>query len=305
MYSSQSINSYVPYTYRTRSFPNGYGLSSSSHNSSSPSSRFYRSESAGRRLPALPTDPFRRSISVAPSATITPPTYYNSYRKALSPVRTMIRESFSGDSSDRKRNTSLRSRAPSLPRERTRDELIDSIIHTRTRENRVMPGYLDVTDWEERRSINVDCDTVYPGIILANGDTLKNIDYIKSIGVTHVLNTAERHVVVNPNKYSLHGITYYGFHVDDHPSANISRHFGRTTDYIHEALTAGGTVLVNCVMGWSRSATIVVAYLMSKKGLSSSTALELLRQYRPIRPNPGFLQQLADHENLMNKKPYW
>ena len=37
---------------------------------------------------------------------------------------------------------------------------------------------------------------VYPGVYLANGETIQNIDYLKSVGVTHVLNTAERHVQV-------------------------------------------------------------------------------------------------------------
>ena len=61
------------------------------------------------------------------------------------------------------------------------------------------------------------------GICLANGETVKNFGYLKQIGVTHVLNTAEKHVPVNPAKYPLHGISYFGFHVDDHPQANISR----------------------------------------------------------------------------------
>ena len=54
-----------------------------------------------------------------------------------------------------------------------------------------------------------------------------------------------------------------------------------------------------------RSATIVAAYLMTKKGMSSSQALETIRQHRPIRPNPGFLQQLANYENLLSKKLVW
>ena len=44
--------------------------------------------------------------------------------------------------------------------ERTRDDLIDSIMHTRTREHRAMPGFKDATSWEERKSLNVDCDKV-------------------------------------------------------------------------------------------------------------------------------------------------
>ena len=39
--------------------------------------------------------------------------------------------------------------------------------------------------------------------------------------------------------------------------------------------------------------------------MSSTEALEQIRQNRPIRPNPGFLQQLANYENLMRKRLVW
>ncbi len=64
-------------------------------------------------------------------------------------------------------------RSPSVLGDRTRDDLIDSIVHTRTREHRAMPGFRDASSWEERRDLNIDCDKVYPGIFLANGDTIK------------------------------------------------------------------------------------------------------------------------------------
>merc|ERR1712233_243567 len=54
-------------------------------------------------------------------------------------------------------NRHLRLKSPSIPRERTRDELIDSIVHTRTREHRAMPGFKSATDFDERRSLQVDC----------------------------------------------------------------------------------------------------------------------------------------------------
>ena len=41
------------------------------------------------------------------------------------------------------------SRLPLVSKERTRDELIDSIVHTRTHEHRVMPGFHEATNWEE------------------------------------------------------------------------------------------------------------------------------------------------------------
>jgi len=198
-----------------------------------------------------------------------------------------------------------RLKSPSIPRERTRDELIDSIVHTRTREHRVLPGYKSATDYDERRSMKIDCDKVHKGIIIGNGETICNIDYLKSIGVTHVLNTAEQHVIVNPGKYSCHGIQYFGFHVDDLPECNISRYFHSSTSFIESAVNSGGLVVVNCVMGWSRSATCVAAYLIMRHGLKATKALELIRQNRAIRPNAGFLQQLADLENTLAKRVSW
>ena len=64
------------------------------------------------------------------------------------------------------RHTRLKS--PSIPRETTRDELIDSIVHTRTREHRPLPGFKSASDYDERRSLRVDCDKVYPGIIIGD-----------------------------------------------------------------------------------------------------------------------------------------
>jgi len=215
------------------------------------------------------------------------------YRNLMTPSR--------GDTVSR----NLRIKSPSIPRERTRDELIDSIIHTRTKEHRVMPGFRSSSDYGERQSMKVDCDRVFNGIIIGNGETVLNIDYLKGIGVTHVLNTAEGHVPANPGKFSCYGIKYYGFHVDDLPGSNISRYFHRTTEFIHKAVESGGLIVVNCYMGWSRSATCVAAYLMMKHNMTATRAVETIRGSRPIRPNAGFLQQLADLENTLKKRISW
>jgi len=231
-----------------------------------------------------------RGLSVAPSS-------------RMSRARSHIRSS--GQDEILSENRHMRLKSPSIPRETTRDELIDSIIHTRTREHRPLPGFKSASDYDERRGMRIDCDKVFDGIILGNGDTICNIQYLKGIGVTHVLNTAEHHVEVNPAKYPCYGIKYYGFHVDDLPEANISRYFPTTTSFIDSAINSGGLVVVNCVMGWSRSASVVAAYLVMKHKMKATKALELIRQNRNIRPNAGFLQQLADLENTLQKREHW
>lgn len=48
-------------------------------------------------------------------------------------------------------------------------------------------------------------------------------------------------------------------------------------------------------MGMSRSATIVIAYLMWKERIGVQEAYKSLKQVRPtIRPNRGFKEQLCD-----------
>jgi dual specificity phosphatase 12 len=44
--------------------------------------------------------------------------------------------------------------------------------------------------------------------------------------------------------------------------------------------------------GVSRSASVVVAYLMKTQSLTLENALRFVRQYRYIQPNVGFMQQL-------------
>ena len=45
-------------------------------------------------------------------------------------------------------------------------------------------------------------------------------------------------------------------------------------------------------MGLSRSATLILAYLMLKQGMDVQKAMKTIRQERAILPNDGFLKQL-------------
>jgi len=155
---------------------------------------------------------------------------------------------------------------------------------------------------EEKKRRPISCNKVYHGIIIGNGETVCDISYLKSHGVTHVLNTAEEHVRVDAAKYAQYGIKYYGFHVDDLPHCDISRYFSRTTDFINSAVTGGGLVVVNCYMGLSRSASCVLAYLITKQGMSLSKALDYVKKSRAVRPNEGFLNQLRELERSMSRR---
>lgn len=85
--------------------------------------------------------------------------------------------------------------------------------------------------------------------------------------------------------------------VTDKSSTNIKQHFNRTNAFIVSALHHDRNVLVHCQYGVSRSATIVIAYLMHEYCLTLDDALERTRAHsHVVDPNPGFIEQLTEYE---------
>lgn len=65
-----------------------------------------------------------------------------------------------------------------------------------------------------------------------------------------------------------------------------------------------GKVLVHCHVGVSRSATLVLAYLMLKQNLSLVEAICAVKDNRGVIPNRGFLRQLIKLDGQLFG-PHW
>ncbi|UYV80474.1 DUSP3 [Cordylochernes scorpioides] len=148
----------------------------------------------------------------------------------------------------------------------------------------------------------VDCDEVYPGIFIGDDNSARKKDTLVHLGITHVLNSAEGRefgqVDTGPQFYRDVGIAYRGFDLMDLPHVRICQHFEAGANFIDLALQRG-KVLVHCLMGMSRSATMVLAYLILKKGMTTEEALRTILRRRAVRPNDGFLLQLLELEQKM------
>ncbi|XP_069944651.1 dual specificity protein phosphatase 3-like isoform X2 [Cherax quadricarinatus] len=128
-----------------------------------------------------------------------------------------------------------------------------------------------------------DMDEVFPNLYLGDCDAAMNEQYLLRHGITHIVNAANNSAGPAPVKtgstyYKDPSITYIGLDLIDLPFINISMHFEKASEFIDNALSSGGKVLVHCRQGRSRSATIVAAYLMMCHNMTAATALTMLRE---------------------------
>ncbi|ELR47643.1 Dual specificity protein phosphatase 3, partial [Bos mutus] len=135
----------------------------------------------------------------------------------------------------------------------------------------------------------------------------QDIPKLQKLGITHVLNAAEgrsfMHVNTNANFYKDSGITYLGIKANDTQEFNLSAYFEKAADFIDQALAQkNGRVLVHCREGYSRSPTLVIAYLMMRQKMDVKSALSIVRQNREIGPNDGFLAQLCQLNDRLVKE---
>ncbi|KAJ6457060.1 protein-tyrosine phosphatase-like protein [Mycena vitilis] len=107
----------------------------------------------------------------------------------------------------------------------------------------------------------------------------------RKYGITHILS-------VCPESTST-GVNHLCIPVMDSEYEDLLIHLPDTCHFIEDALANGGRVLIHCIMGVSRSATVLAAYLMKSRSLTTTAAISFIRQYRPrIQPNYGFVKQL-------------
>ncbi|KAJ1628935.1 protein-tyrosine phosphatase-like protein [Pavlovales sp. CCMP2436] len=138
---------------------------------------------------------------------------------------------------------------------------------------------------------------VSPGLYIGSVGAARNLEALKAAGITAVVCATSEAAPYFPET-----LKYLHIKVRDEAGVRISKHFDDSFAFIERGLFGGGAVLVHCVVGRSRSGTLVAAYLMRKYGLTMGAALEQIRRVRPqVAPNPSFAIQLLRLEKTLRE----
>jgi len=87
---------------------------------------------------------------------------------------------------------------------------------------------------------------------------------------------------------------------EDKEAQNIMEAFEEIFQFIDEAKGLNEPVFIHCMLGKSRSAALVIAYMMRSQGMSLRFAFHHVRSKRVIiKPNNGFMKQLITYERTI------
>jgi len=147
------------------------------------------------------------------------------------------------------------------------------------------------------------------GLYLGSMDAANNLEVLQQKGITHILMVGEG---LEPSLVN-YGFKYMHIKVDDVPEEDLVAHFPKAFEFIDQVCTGdnaictqGGGVLVHCVAGVSRSATVCIGWLMCRRGYHLDEARKIVHAARPwILPNKGFMLQLQELQRLQCDLTKW
>ena len=130
---------------------------------------------------------------------------------------------------------------------------------------------------------------------------------LQHYGIDCVLNVSDHMTDMNKGQYKLH--SHVVIKIDDNPGAAnkmlrevLPKTMRYLDSFIHPEAPSNKRVLVHCAAGVSRSATVILAWLMKTYGMGRDNAIKFLQSRRSIiRPNDGFLRILGEWEKYLKK----
>ena len=187
------------------------------------------------------------------------------------------------------------------PRSNIRLNLIHSSMSAKSLTNRARARALKI-----QQSLNSPYDEILPYMYIGSDPSrLANLDtdldtYLTAQKFTHRIDCT-----AHPTKETALPTFFITVTDDDKSTASLFQQLEQACDFIDAGKQQTDfKILIHCVAGVSRSATVILYYLLTRRNqeLSLAQLLQYMREKRPIvSPNPSFMRALCCVETKMGK----
>ena len=123
---------------------------------------------------------------------------------------------------------------------------------------------------------------IFDNLFLGGYTIANDTKQLKEKGITKVLTVMD---LQNGPNYNPEEFIHKRFNITDNSQQNIIQYFGECINFIK----GNEKILIHCLKGTSRSATIVIAYLMWYKKWKFEETYDFVKSKRFIYPNKGLI----------------
>lgn len=160
--------------------------------------------------------------------------------------------------------------------------------------NRMIELPLTKKVWNHVENLYLEPTEILPGIYLGNAYNASNYKTIEKFNIKTIVNVSKE----LPNFFEKNtSIKYFQIPIKDDSENHITEFINSVLEFLDKngPYDEHNSLLIHCYMGSSRSASIVLLYLIYKYQYSYDAGLELLRSKRPIvNINTNFLKDIYD-----------
>lgn len=138
---------------------------------------------------------------------------------------------------------------------------------------------------------------IIPNLYLGASWNANNIRELMHYKIDTIVNVAYEIGCYYTDKFQ-----YHRYYWDDHESFQILDDLDLVVDQIYHDIKNGKNVFVHCAMGISRSAAVIIAYLIKYENKNYEDAFVTVKKIREnINPNHGFNSQLNTFSQKIHK----
>lgn len=136
-------------------------------------------------------------------------------------------------------------------------------------------------------------DEIVPRLFLGSLNSASSLDMLKALQIKHILVCGSFLPIFHTHPEENWPIRYHRLPLADSVDEDIVRYLTSGCQFIDDCISRGEGILVHCAAGVSRSASVVLAWLMKNKGYSYDEAFIFVRRKRScINPNSRFESDL-------------